>query len=82
MFNRFSRRLQCYLLQRMYFNMTVTVNGTNRTDLVLSDSILDNPQLDLYQGIYGWSLFLVLLFTFTNALSYMMVSVHSVQHIK
>jgi len=65
-------------LQGMYFNLTVTVNGTNRTDLVLSDSILDNPQLDLYQEIYAWSLFLVLLFTFTNALSYMMVSVHSV----
>jgi len=55
--------------------MTVTVNGTNTSDLVLSDSILDNPQLDLYQSVYAWSLFLVILFAIINAFSYMKVSV-------
>jgi len=57
--------------------MTVTVNGTNTSDLVLSDSILDNPQLSLYQTVYACSLGAVILFAITNAFSYMKVSVET-----
>jgi len=51
------------------------VNGTNTTELILSDSILDNPNLIFYQAVYGGVLVSVIVFAFANASSYMKVSI-------
>jgi len=50
------------------------VNGTNTTELILSDSILDNPNLGFYQAVFGGVLVSVVVFAFINASSFMMVS--------
>jgi len=58
------------------------VNGTNTTELILSDSILDNPDLGFYQAVYGGVLIFVVVFAFANASSFMMVSHSPLQHIQ
>jgi len=50
------------------------VNGTNTTELILSDSILDNPNLGFYQAVYGGVLLSTIVFAFANAWSYMKVN--------
>ncbi|KAF6021457.1 ABCC5 [Bugula neritina] len=54
-----------------YIEERVIFNDTQHTVLELSDRIVDNPNLHLYQAVYAGSLLLLLIAAYLNAHSYM-----------
>jgi len=63
-----------FVLQGTYIEEMVVFNDTQHSVLELSDRIVDNPNLHLYQAVYAGSLLLLLIAAYLNAHSYMAVS--------
>jgi len=56
----------------------IVFNDTQHAVLELSDRIVDNPNLHLYQAVYAGSLLLLLIAAYLNTHSYMAVSPNTV----
>jgi len=57
----------------MLLNESVSINGTEQVVELLSESILDNPNLGFYQLVYGVSLIIIIIIVVIKSQIYVRV---------